>query len=307
MKLYPKAFELVMIVVMLGVCAATPLTDARSTKVPDWQTPASGKMSFEIASVKQNKSGNPGGQENLTRPGGAVKATNVSLELLIEKAYFRYGAPNIQFMLFGTSGWMRTLRFDIEARANGEPTVEQKQLMLRSLLEDRFSLVVHHETRQLPIYAVVLTQAGKIGPQLTRHVDDTNCLRPAAPAPPTSRSAGEFTPFCGAFYFLGPRNGGLFLEARAITMEGFEANLSGLVERLVVDHTGLRGTFDLTLLYAPDVGETGSQIRAQAPFDTSSPPTIFPALQQQLGLKLDPQTGSVDVLVVDHAEQPSEN
>ncbi len=306
MKFLPKVFELVMFAVTLVVCAATAGLEAHSTNKPDGQTTASGKMSFAEASVKQNKSGNPGGQENLTQPGGDVTATNLRLEYLIEKAYFRYGAPNTQFMLFGTSGWMNSIRFDIEAKAKGNATVEQKQLMLQSLLEDRFRLIVHHETRQLPMYAAVLTNAGKLGPQLARHVDDANCLDRAAQQPPTNPTAGAFTPFCGAFYFPTPRSGGLFLEARGITIEAFVADLSGLVDRLVVDHTGLRGTFDLTLLYAPDVGETGSQIRAQAPFDPSSPPTIFTALQEQLGLKLEAQTGSVDVLVVDHAEQPSE-
>src|SRR5579863_5872518 len=106
---------------------------------------------------------------------------------------------------------MNSLRFDIEATAKGSPTVEQKQLMLQSLLEDRFKLVVHHETRQLPIYEVVLTKAGKLGPQLTRHVDNTNCLDPASGARPTVPSAGAFTPFCGAFYFPRPGSGGLYL------------------------------------------------------------------------------------------------
>jgi uncharacterized protein (TIGR03435 family) len=91
-------------------------------------------------------------------------------------------------------------------------------------------------------------------------------------------------------------------------MEWFAANLSGLVGHLIVDRTGLNGTFDLTLHYTPDVGQAGVQPRNDASAsDPSAPPSIFAALQEQLGLKLESQTGPVDVLVVDRAEEPSPN
>ena len=91
-------------------------------------------------------------------------------------------------------------------------------------------------------------------------------------------------------------------------MEWFAANLSGLVGRLVMDRTGISGTFDLTLHYIPDVGQPGTQFRDDAAAsDPSAPPSIFTALQEQLGLKLESQTGPVVVLVVDRAKEPSEN
>ena len=159
----------------------------------DSQTAAGDKMSFDVASVKPNKTSIRGNRENLSQPGGYVSITNYSLQYLIEKAYFPYhpfGSPNTQFLLSGTAGWMNSEHFDIEARADGDPTVAQKQLMLRSLLEDRFKLVVHHETRQLPIYVLVQAKAGEIGPQLTPHTDSANCVDPATPPSAASASSG---------------------------------------------------------------------------------------------------------------------
>jgi uncharacterized protein (TIGR03435 family) len=293
--------------VVFGLANA-PFLHAQSSTL-DSQTVEGPKISFEVVSIKQNKSGNPSGQENLSQSGRYVKATNFTLEYLIEKAYFPYGpagSPNTQFILAGTAGWMNSEHFDIEARAEGNPTVKQKQLMLQSLLEDRFKLVAHHETRQLPIYALVLAKAGKTGAQLIPHTDITNCVDPAAQASPASVNQAAL-PLCGGFYLL-PRNGGLFTDLRGITMEWFANNLSGLVGRLVVNHTGLSGTFDLTLGYSRDAGQPGYRPSADgAAPDPSAPPSIFTALQEQLGLKLDSQTGPVDVLVVDHAEEPSPN
>jgi uncharacterized protein (TIGR03435 family) len=184
--------------------------------------------------------------------------------------------------------------------------VAQKQLMLQSLLQDRFKLVIHHETRQLPIYALVLAKAGKIGPQLIPHTDNANCVDPAAPTP--NEAAGSSLPLCGVFYISHIGNSTVSPEARNVTMEWFASNLSGLVRRLVVDRTGLSGTYDLTLHYTPDVGQPGVQPgNDAAASDPSAPPSIFTALQEQLGLKLESQTGPVDVLIVDHAEEPSEN
>jgi len=277
---------------------------------PDWQIVAGTKMAFDVASVKPNKSGSRGTRENLNQPGGYVNTSNFTLEFLIEQAYFPYhpyGSPNTQFELSGTSGWMKSERFDIEARAEGNPTVEQKQLMLQSLLADRFKLAVHREIRQLPIYALIPVKAGKIGPQLIPHTDNANCVDPATPASPASASTGPPLPTCGLFT-VSVRDGGFSPVARNVTMEWFAANLSGLVGRLVKDRTEISGTFDLTLHYVPDVGQPGAQFRSDAAAsDPSAPPSIFTALQDQLGLKLDSQTGPVEVLVVDHAEEPSGN
>jgi len=287
--------------VLLGITNTFPLR-AQST-VGD--TPK-----FDAVSIKLNKTGKAGMQENLSQPGGYVKATNFTLRYLIEKSYFPFhpfGSPANQLVVSGTSGWMDSEHFDVEARAEGNPTVKQKQLMLKSVLADRFKLTVHHETRQLPIYDLVLAKVGKTGPQLVPHGDDTNCVDAAAIGPPPSAGTGRWLPTCGAFSLVNSGTGFQPL-ARDITMGWFAENLSGLVGRLVVDRTGLSGTFDVTLAYTPDSGQLGYQLRndANAP-DPSAPPSIFTALQEQLGLKLDSQTGPVDVLVVDHAEEPSPN
>ena len=167
--------------------------------------------------VKPNKAGVRGNRENLTQAGGYVSATNYTLEYLIEKAYFPYhasGSPNTQFLLAGTTGWMNSEHFDIEAKAEGNPTVTQKQLMLRSLLEDRFKLALHHETRQLPMYVLVMVKPGKIGPQLIPHMDNANCVDPAAPTSPANGVAEAPLPLCGVFYISVKGGSAVSPEAR---------------------------------------------------------------------------------------------
>jgi uncharacterized protein (TIGR03435 family) len=179
--------------------------------------------------------------------------------------------------------------------------------MVRSLLEDRFKLVIHPETRQLPIYALVLSRPGKIGPQLTQHSAKAKCTDSAAGLAPPPPGPGEATPaYCGGFFMI-PKPGDLREAGNEITMDMLGAQLSRSLDRMAVDHTGLSGVFDFNIEFAPELGP-GSQPAADASAsDPSAPPSIFTALQEQLGLKLIPQTGPVDVLVIDHVEEPMPN
>ena len=256
---------------------------------------------FEAASIKGNKSA----QQNqnlglLTLPGGLWRATNITLRPLIASTYF-HTFTKARFVLGGPS-WIDSEHFDIEARAEGNPGMEQKRLMIQSLLESRFKLIVHHETRQLPVFALVLSKPGEIGPQLVPHSNDAKCTDPAA-GPPPPPGPGEQTPaFCGGF-FMSARPGTLRESGNNVSMDMFAAMLIQSVDRPVLDRTGLSGAFDLTLDFAPVAGP-GSQSGAS---DPSAPPSIFTAVQEQLGLKLESTTGPVDVLVIDHVEEPMPN
>jgi len=261
---------------------------------------------FEVASVKQNRTGANtvmlGGG-----PGGRYNASNVPLRLLIRSAY------QIQdSQLVGGPDWINTDRFDIVAKAETEPPptppgqVGPMQLMVRALLVDRFRLVVHREMREMPIFALVLAREDKrLGPQLK--VSSVDCspagrrgLPPAAPPGPNER------PPCGMRMAPGSiLSGGTALSQLATT-------LSNSVGRTVVDKTGLTDRFDIDLKWTPDGMAAGGGLGIPGgappppPADTSGP-SIYAALQEQLGLKLESQRGPVEVLVIDSVEHPTEN
>jgi len=252
---------------------------------------------FDAASIKVNKNAGVG-RVNLTQPGGHLTASNVSLKFLIIQAYQLTQVQVYFGSIPGGANWVDPEHFDIEAETEGNPTVEQKRLMIQSLLLDRFKLTMHHETRQLPEYALVLSKAGKTGSQLQPHASDTKCVDVPAglPNPPIVQGAANLPP-CGGLRVVGSD-----LIGQNVTMEKLAATLSVLVERKVINRTGLTGTYDVTLHFQI----VPLEAEASAP-DPSAPPSIFTALQGQLGLKLESTKGPVDVIVIDHVEEPSEN
>ena len=250
---------------------------------------------FEVASVRLNTSG-PGSPFIRRLPGAGLEVGNVSLRDLIMYAY------SVQrYRLIGAPGWIANERFDISARAGRElpPTppggIAVETLMLRGLLADRFSLAVRWETRELPIYALVLARGdGRLGPQLRRsEVDCETMQRAAAAAGQPSPSVGsEIRPVCGTRQGPGSRVAG------GMPMSSFPDFLAGLVQRTVVDRTGLTGLWDMDLTFAPDSGP------GAGPADTTSP-SLFTALQEQLGLRLESTTGPVEVVVIERVERPT--
>jgi uncharacterized protein (TIGR03435 family) len=229
--------------------------------------------------------------------GGRLTVTNFPLDRVIRWAYRLQG-----FQLVG-AGWTSSDRFDIIAKAedNPPPDERQLQLMMRTLLADRFKLTVHSETRELPIYALAL--AGKLGANVRPSTMDCAAVEAAVRtggAPPAPR-AGE-RPLCG----ININGNGGNLIAGGVTMSQVALNLSSVVGRTVVDRTALNGAFDLDLHWMPD------QLPQQRIGTPEVPPiidpngaSIFTALQEQLGLKLESTKGPVDVLVIDHVEQPT--
>jgi uncharacterized protein (TIGR03435 family) len=235
------------------------------------QAPSAGS-SFDAVSIKANKSG-----DNAIGGGGGAgteyRVTNIPLRVLISQAYAMR-----HLEVTGGPAWLDTDRFDIVGKM---PPPGSPFAMVRTLLADRFKLVTHNETRQLPIYAVVVAKSnGRLGPKLQ----------------PSSCAAGRKPDGTRCGMRPGP---GLFVGAATIQMLA-DASLSSEVQRKVVNRTGLTGVFDIDLHWSPD-GPAG--------VSTSSDPavSIFTALQEQLGLKLESTTGPVDVLVIDHIERPSED
>ena len=180
--------------------------------------------------------------------------------------------------------------------------------MVQSLLADRFKLVVHTETRQLPVFGLALVKPVKPGPDLRRHSDDLPCAvdspnRPSSVA--STASANDALPFCGLLTG-GLVSGHMRASTRSMSMDQIALNLIDLgnLDRPVLDQTGLLGSFDFTIEWIPDVPikVNGENVQLD-----ESEPTFLEALKDQLGLKLDSQTGPVDVIVLDHVEEPSEN
>jgi uncharacterized protein (TIGR03435 family) len=242
---------------------------------------------FEVASVKPNKSSDPRVMELDILPSGTFTARNVSLIQLILLAY---DVREIQ--LSGGSSWINSDRFDIVAKADGGLKPGAVPPQLRRLVVERFNLKVHKETRDVPIYALVLARSdGKLGPSLRRSVTDycaeaTARARTGQPAPP---------PQSGQRIRCGMRGGQGSLTAGSIPIAPLAGRLVSLVNRFVVNRTGLDGVFDFDLSWTPDQA---------APIDSSGP-SIFTALQEQLGLKLESTRGPVEFLVIDSVEQPT--
>jgi Protein of unknown function (DUF3738) len=172
--------SVVLLLIVSVVAAAIPQSEGQTSSMPQWQTAAGGKMQFDVASVKPTQSaGRPATNVPLlgdvyAPTGGLFSATNTPL-----MNYLRFAFKDMKLAYQSTSdlsagpNWIRTQPYDIEAKAQGNPTKDQMRLMMQSLLADRFKLVVHYEKRLLPAYALVLSKEGKTGPQLKS--DDGSC------------------------------------------------------------------------------------------------------------------------------------
>lgn len=265
--------------------------------------PPPGPMAFEVASVKQNVSGSPGVRIGL-QPGGRFNAVGTPAQFLITFAY-----QILNFQLVDAPDWVREDRYDVAAKAEGElpPTplgqLGPVQMMVRSLLADRFKLVVREETREMPMYALVMARADKrFGPQLQPSTTDCQALfaaRRGGP-PPGPPQPGE-RPQCGLRAGFGETRGG------SMALSELARYLSNQLQRVVEDRTGLTGNFDFDLTFTPDQVPQGAPPPGAPPLPPVDPngPSIFTALQEQLGLKLEATRGPVPVLVIERVERPT--
>jgi uncharacterized protein (TIGR03435 family) len=271
------------------------------------QTPAPAvPVSFEAASIKPNSSGES--NTSVRRlPGGRFTATNVPVALLVQMAYQLQ-----QFQMQGAPAWLRSDRFDIVARLDGDPPPpavgstqpDHVMLALQTLLADRFKLSVHWETQDLPIYALVLARAdGKLGPNLRPAAVD--CTAAAVASAAAAKEGRTLNPNTPDRVSCGMRNSNGRIMFGGYPMSFFANGLANEVNRSVVDRTGLAGNWDFELIYTRD------RVRRLDITDAGPPPadpdgaSIFTALQEQLGLKLDSTKGPVRVLVIDRIEPPA--
>jgi uncharacterized protein (TIGR03435 family) len=261
-----------------------PMTLARANTDTAWKIPeppkpmaADAKAVFEVATIRPS---NPAAQGKLlTIKGRQVLTINTSLSDLISYAY----GLHLRQVVGGPS-WMESDKYDITGLPEGQgmPNQNQMRQMLRALLEDRFKLTTHRETRELPAYSLVVAPGG---PKMTKNDSNPNGLpgllfRGLGVLPATNATMGDFA--------------GVMQLA--------------VLDRPVIDRTGLQGRFDFTLTWTPDETQFASfGVRIPTSTDPNAPPVLFTAIQEQLGLKFDSVRAPVEVLVIDRVEKPSEN
>ena len=262
--------------------------------VLDAQTPEPPPIPY-VASVKVNASGS---NESFTRrlPGGTFLVSNMRLHDLIA---FTHGLQ--PFQVEGGPDWIRQLRFDVTIKAEenvGPVAIGPTQVGLqlgRAVLAQRFSFRAHRDTRERPVFALVRAREdGALGPRLRQSQTDCAVLAreagtSGAPWPPRS-SEGRI--LCGL------QTQGNTLTAGGYPMSEFQRFMTGQTQRTVVDRTGLAGAWDFDLTFAPP------DVTAEAAADRNIP-SLFTALQEQLGLKLDATRGPTEVLVIDRIERPT--
>ncbi|MEO8258614.1 MAG: M56 family metallopeptidase [Acidobacteriota bacterium] len=306
----PSRWPIVLAVGMVLTCAALNLSWNRLLAQATPVLPQ-----FEVASVKPNTRHD--GFVTVGSRGGQYTALGVSLRTLIRLAY-----QVQEFQIIGGAGWLDSDRFDVVAKdgsdASGlfatELAPTKASLMIRALLAERFKLIVHKETKQMPVYALVLARSDRrLGPGLRPAAGDCaapdDTRRPGGEAA-SPGAAGHGGLSCGISVGPGIIIAGGQPMARLATAFSNLTNTGMSLNRIVVDQTGLTGAFDAELRFTPDripalePGDPGAAIRGGQPIDPNGA-SLFTAVQEQLGLKLDPRRGPVDVLVVDRAEQPT--
>ncbi len=252
---------------------------------------------FEVASIKPAVP-DARGTYIRTTPGGTLTINNMPLKELIVFAW------RIQpYQITGGPPWMATARWDVSAKPENKPKEGEMQQMMQAMLAERFQLVSHQETREMPVYALVLARKdGKLGPDLS---ETKECTTPDRNSPPPRLEPGQPPPrFCGQM-MMGLR----ILTAVSVPISNLVPALARMLGRTVIDKTGLTGKYDIKLEWTPDESQMAN-LNPEAPRPAASDtlgPSIFTALQEQLGLKLESQKGPVEILVVERAEKPSEN
>ncbi len=242
--------------------------------------PAIASLEFDVATIKASNPNMPGKQ--FMAKGHEFVTLNTTLNDLIT---FAYGVHTRQ--LADGPTWMATDKFDLDGKFAGEtqPTDAQWKLMIQKLLKDRFALSYHRQPRELSVYALTVAKGG---PTLKKSEADPNSL-----------------PGMG---FRGFGN----MPVSNATMADFAAMMQGLVlDRPMIDSTGLTGRYDFTLKWTPDdsqfIGMRPPGMPLPAADSPNAPPSLFTAIHEELGLKLEAAKAQVDVLIIDHVEKPSAN
>ena len=264
----------------MRLCAAALLCSAATLA-------AQVEPAFDVASLKRNTSLSDMGGGG-PRPGGRYRLTNMSARSLISVAW---AVPTSRVL--GGPGWLAVDRFDLDATMKENATQDEIRTMMRAFLRSRFELMAHIEQRELPVYRLTQVRPGlAFGPGLERAAFDCSDVATRKEAMAAALAARPGRMACGFTVDAGTLDGG------STTMVTLAQILTPQTGRPVIDHTGLAGTFNVLLKWTPSLGT-----------DTPAADvvSIFTAVQEQLGLKLESSTASLDVVVIDRIERPSEN
>jgi uncharacterized protein (TIGR03435 family) len=270
-------------------------------------------QTFEVASIKPAAPQSDG--RIMVRMGGdpgRIDYVNVSLRDLIRQAY---GVKDYQVV---APDWMNSTRFDVQAKLPPDTPQEQRNVMMQALLAERFGLKVHKESKEVPVYSLVV---GKNGPKLKKAADTPPPPLPNVATPPLpagGRGPGPGRP--GMTRMMMQPGGKMHVNATGMALSSFAEMLSRQVGKPVFDDTGITGFYDIDLDFKPEegmgmmggmptpkLGDSGGEAHGPA-LDNVEAPSIFTAIQDQLGLKLEGKKGPIETVIVDHAEKvPTEN
>ncbi len=276
-------------------------------------------QTFEVASIKPAAPQTDG--RIMVRMGGdpgRVDYANVSLRDLVRQAY---GVKDYQVV---APDWMNSARFDVQAKVPPDTSQEQRNLMMQALLAERFGLKIHKESKEVPVYSLVV---GKNGPKLKKTEEGQpggDAVRPNVAAPPLpggGRGPGPGGP--GMMRIMMQPGGKMRLNATGMELSTFAEMLSRQVGKPVFDNTGITGLYDIDVEFKPEEGMgmmRGMPMPMPKPGDSGGgeahgpvlenveAPSIFTAVQDQLGLKLEGKKGPIETIVVDYSEKvPTEN
>jgi bla regulator protein BlaR1 len=287
----------VVVPIFFGLVNATPIRAQSQGESAVAVTPG-----FEAASIKPHQSTGTMQMSKLWYTPNGLSATNVTLQTLIRDVY-RVQESQIS----GAPDWLKSEKYDIEAKMDKSvsdqllkldplQSLPQRQQMLQALLADRFKLTLHRETKELPVYALVIAENGSKLQEATPGDTYPNGIKG-----PNGRPGGAGN----------IRMGRGLLTGQALPMADIVRALSEQLGRPVLDKTGLTGKYDVMLQWTPDESQLPMFKEADG-INTAPPPTpsgssIFRAIQEELGLELRPQDSPVETLVIDHVEKPLEN
>ena len=277
------------VVVLAAACLATAVVHSQAPAPAPAPSAQAAAPTYDVVSIKQNKSGS--GVTSISSVIPTFKGTNLSLTMLLINCY-----PIREDLISGLPAWTRSSRFDIEAKIVNPDreqmtklTDGQRREMLLKILQDRFHFQAHLETKTLPVYDLIVAKGG----------------------PKFTGDGAAAADIHAAVAKSGFTHGGMLmndgeLTASAMPVSSLAYDLSGTVGRTIIDKTGLTGKYDFELKWTPERAAASGADNGQTD-DQNSASSLFTALQEQLGLKLQSSKGPVETLVVDHVEMPSEN
>jgi len=264
--------------VKLALCFAVVSSALAQTPPAPSHTPA-----FDVISVKPNKTtpGGAFGMVTLEFTADGFRGTNVPVHALLLQAYGLH-----EGQIVDEPAWVKSEVFDIQAKVAGPDVAafkalpyDQRQAMFQQILAERFNLAAHRDTRELPVYALSVARSGA---KLKESPPDPSLPAGAKSGGRTGMSSGR-------------------IVAQRTTLSELAAMLGVQLGRNVIDRTGLNAAYDFTLQWTPN------SVASAGPVPTDAPPSIFTAVQEQLGLKLESAKAPVPVLVIDHIDKPEEN